>query len=81
MTFQTLAMSCSNWEDRAAGICGSIPTVTTMSKKATFSPGVCVRGVGGPCTYVADSKGVSKSVASDHSSADSTCSSWDDSAC
>eukprot|EP00960_Hanusia_phi_P060990 764690-Hanusia_phi.AAC.10 len=71
---------CVQYSDRAAGICDQIYPVTTISNKQV-SPGVCVRGAGGPCTFTASSDGVSGSVSGDHSSADSLCSSWDSTFC
>ncbi len=71
---------CGMWENRATGQCGEIGTVKTMSGKVEVSPGVCIRGAGGPCTYVASSKGVSDAI-DGVGSASSTCSTWDESMC
>ena len=40
---------------RAAGICGGIYPVPTPKPS---SPGVCMRGPGGPCTFVATADGI-----------------------
>merc|ERR1711939_1068280 len=45
------ATMCPMYSDRAAGICGQITDIPTP--KTSASPGVCLRGIGGPCTFVA----------------------------
>eukprot|EP00287_Rhodomonas_sp_CCMP768_P030546 CAMPEP_0202834408 /NCGR_PEP_ID=MMETSP1389-20130828/32236_1 /ASSEMBLY_ACC=CAM_ASM_000865 /TAXON_ID=302021 /ORGANISM="Rhodomonas sp., Strain CCMP768" /LENGTH=50 /DNA_ID=CAMNT_0049509581 /DNA_START=71 /DNA_END=223 /DNA_ORIENTATION=- len=50
-----------------------------MSNKEV-SPGLCIRGIGGPCTYVATSDGVSNAI-DGIGSASSTCSTWDEDMC
>jgi hypothetical protein len=44
---------------RAAGICGGIKPVPTPTPS---SPGVCMRGPGGPCTFVATADGITGSL-------------------
>merc|ERR1712216_42931 len=69
------ATMCPMYSDRAAGICGQITDIPTP--KTSASPGVCLRGIGGPCTFVATSQGVSTSFDNTHTSADTACSSFD----
>eukprot|EP00961_Rhodomonas_salina_P260157 3515656-Rhodomonas_salina.2 len=71
--------ACALYSNRATGECGHIEPIKTMSNKEV-SAGVCVRGIGGPCTYIATSKGVSDAI-DGVGSASSTCSSWDESMC
>eukprot|EP00290_Baffinella_frigidus_P009090 CAMPEP_0180137356 /NCGR_PEP_ID=MMETSP0986-20121125/12155_1 /TAXON_ID=697907 /ORGANISM="non described non described, Strain CCMP2293" /LENGTH=78 /DNA_ID=CAMNT_0022078785 /DNA_START=179 /DNA_END=415 /DNA_ORIENTATION=+ len=75
-----LLVQCVQWEDRAAGICGTLHTVTAQNKEEV-SDTACLRGPGGPCTYIGSASGVGSSWTGDHSSADSMCSSFDPEFC
>lgn len=70
--------TCPFYADRAAGICGGIYPVPTPKPS---SPGVCMRGPGGPCTFVATADGITGSFTGDHSASDSACSSFDPEFC